>query len=108
MAEDQEHLFEKILELALKDKLVLWAGGGLSFEAGYPTGGELAEKLWNRLSEVEQEFVPKDLLKLSDYFVNRGKNGSQDLISILKEIFNTKVGKSCSSTLLHWDSLHSY
>jgi hypothetical protein len=26
MPEDQEHLFEKILELALKDKLVLWAG----------------------------------------------------------------------------------
>lgn len=24
MADDQEHVFEKILELALKDKLVLW------------------------------------------------------------------------------------
>lgn len=87
MSADQDTLFEKILELALKDKLVLWAGAGLSAEANYPTGWELTEKLFERLSEEEKKFVPKDLLKISDYLANREENGRDKLISILKEIF---------------------
>jgi len=87
MPKDQDIHFDKVLELALKDKLMLWAGAGLSREAGYPTGGELAEKLFVRLSEEEKVFVPKDLLRVSDYLVDRGKNGRAELISMLKEIF---------------------
>lgn len=100
MQQDQEILFEKILELALKDKLVLWAGAGLSREAGCPTGWELGEILWNRLSKDEQKFVPKDLWKVSDYFVNRGNNGRAELILILKEIFKIELQKSESHEII--------
>lgn len=100
MAEDQDALFEKILELAMKDKLVLWAGAGLSMEAGYPTGWELTEKLWYRLSEEEKKFVPKELLKVSDHFVNRKKNGRDELILVLKEIFNIEPQKSESHEII--------
>ncbi|PZV76104.1 NAD-dependent SIR2 family protein deacetylase [Algoriphagus aquaeductus] len=100
MPEDQEHLFEKILELALKDKLVLWAGAGLSAEAGYPTGWELTEKLFERLSEEEKRFVPKDLLKISDYLANREENGRDKLISILKEIFIIEPKQSESHEMI--------
>lgn len=94
MPSDQENLFEKILELALKDKLVLWAGAGLSMEAGYPSGWELTEMLWERLSEEEKKDLNKDLLKVSDRIVNRGNNGREELISILRDIFNIETKES--------------
>ena len=100
MSADQDTLFEKILELALKDKLVLWAGVGLSAEANYPTSWKLTEELFERLSEEEKKFVPKDLLKISDYLVNREENGRDKLISILKEVFIIEPKQSESHELI--------
>lgn len=94
MTEDQEQLFEKILVLALKNKLVLWAGAGLSMEAGYPSGSQLAELLWRRLPEDEKLGLSKDLLMVSDFYVHRNDKGRDELIMLLKEIFKKKDQKS--------------
>lgn len=100
MVTDQDMLFEQILELALKDKLVLWAGAGLSREAGYPTGSELAEILWAKLTDEEKRAFSKDLLKISDCLENRGKNGRDELISILKDVFSIEPKQSRSHEII--------
>ena len=100
MIEDQEQLFEMILEMALKGKLILWAGAGLSMEAGYPSGGQLADLLWQRLPEEERNDLQIDLLKVSDYYVNRQENGRKELIKTLKEIFEKEPQPSDSHEII--------
>ena len=100
MIDGQEQLLERILEMALKGKLILWAGAGLSMEAGYPSGGQLAELLWQRLPEVERNDLQIDLLKVSDFFVHRNDKGRDELIVLLKEIFKKKDQKSESHDVI--------
>lgn len=84
---NQDRLFENILTLAMKGKMILWAGAGLSKEAGYPLGGELAQKLIDGLPESEKGEPFQDLMKIGDYYVNREPNGRDKLIEILKKEF---------------------
>lgn len=96
MNKEQQLLFEKILSLAMRGKLVLWAGAGLSMEAGYPSGWGLSQILWDKLSNTEKyELQPisieecnTSLSQISDYYINNGAKGKNSLLEILKEVFD--------------------
>ncbi len=83
---------EKIFELVRQEKIVLWAGSGLSKYAGYPLGKELSEILYNSLTiaergEIEDKMALPDL---SEQLI-RLKGGKRDhLITLLKTIFLKK------------------
>lgn len=96
----QDDIFEKILELALKGKLILWAGAGLSMEAGYPSGKDLAKLLLDSLPEEERIALSNDLMKVSDYYVNRNNDGRQELIRMLRKIFLKNPLKSESHEVI--------
>ena len=52
---------DNLFKLIRKEKVVLWAGAGFSLYAGYPSGKQLTEILFENLSEEEKQEVSKDL-----------------------------------------------
>lgn len=98
MNSEQQQLFEKILELYMKDKLVLWAGAGLSMEAGFPSSTELSQILLSKLTDEEKRDVKEDLLSVSDHYVHLNKK--DQLIEILKKVFEMKGKESESHEII--------
>ncbi|MCP4623666.1 MAG: hypothetical protein GY850_09065, partial [bacterium] len=84
---------DTLIKFILKKKPVLWVGAGLSIDAGYPTVGQLADKLW-----TEHAFDPRpsesDPYRLIDAFYQKYKRGALD--EALSEIIPAGV-KSCST-----------
>lgn len=80
---------EKLFDLIRKEKVMLFAGAGLSIYAGYPSGKSLGEAFYNNLTlSVQKEVeLTSDLLKLTEDIFNI-KNGNKNyLIQILKKEF---------------------
>lgn len=73
------------LSRAIQDrKVILWAGAGLSSDAGYPTGTDLANLLLERLGEPQD--TREALSSVAERFVTATK-GREELEQLLKELF---------------------
>jgi hypothetical protein len=48
---------DKIFELIRKEQVALWIGSGFSLYAGYPSGKELSQIIYDSLSISEREDV---------------------------------------------------
>jgi hypothetical protein len=74
------------LSRAIQDrKVILWAGAGLSSDAGYPTGKDLANLLLKRLGESQD--TREKLPSVAERFVTATK-GRDELEQVLKELFS--------------------
>ena len=72
------------LSRAIQDrKVILWAGAGLSGDAGYPTGNDLANLLLERLGEPQD--TREALSSVAERF--RTAKGREELEQLLKELF---------------------
>lgn len=83
---------ERIFELIRKEEAALFSGAGMSLYAGYPSGAQLAEILFNNLTNDLQKDVnfSSDLPKLAeDIYYLKGGNKNY-LIEILKKEFQKK------------------
>jgi len=90
---------EKLFEYIRKEEVIIWAGAGFSKYAGYPSGAQLAEIIYNHLSPTEQQETNSNypLDYLSEDFV-RIKDGSRKALNkILKKTFS----KTPESTAYH-------
>jgi hypothetical protein len=81
---------EKLFELIRKEKVILWAGAGMSRYAGYPSGEELRSIIFNDLTKEEQVSIglassPLDALT-EEYCIIRD-DGKDRLFKILNDIF---------------------
>ncbi len=81
----KERLFEKIRH----ESVVLWAGAGLSIYAGYPTGVQLAQILYNNLpAEDQSSTLPTaPLTNIATELVRSNGNKRNNLNKILCDIF---------------------
>lgn len=55
--------FELLLNLLRNGEIVLWAGSGLSFYAGYPTSDDIVNEILSRVSEEQRTFFKDQSLK---------------------------------------------
>jgi hypothetical protein len=73
------------LSRAIQDrKVILWAGAGLSSDAGYPTGTDLANLMLERLGEPQG--ADEKLPSVAERF--KTEKGREALEQLLKEIFS--------------------
>ena len=80
---------ERLFELIRKEEVLLFAGAGFSMYAGYPSGKELAKKMYNKLTPNQQDEIEltSNLLQVTEDIYNL-KNGNKNyLIEILKKEF---------------------
>lgn len=74
------------LSRAIQDrKVILWAGAGLSGDAGYPTGTDLANLLLERLGEPQD--TREALSSVAERFRTTAR-GREELEQLLKELFS--------------------
>ncbi len=89
---------ENLFKLIREEEVIIWAGAGISMNAGYPSGNKLSEIIYGNLSEAEKNAINKNL-NLPDLTeeIFRIKNGNRNfLIKNLKSIFD-KVHESSES-----------
>lgn len=84
----KDELFEKVRS----EEVVLWAGAGLSMYAGFPSGKELSELILDKMTESTRHQINKNssLLEMTEDFTRIHGGNRNQLIRILKEIFNRK------------------
>lgn len=88
--------FENLFELIRKENVVIWAGVGLSLYAGYPSGKQLVNFLYNTLSITEKREIDKSLT-LPDFAETYYRIKEHDMSSIihaLNKIFTETPPKS--------------
>ncbi len=87
---------ESLFKLIRKEEVVIWAGAGLSINAGFPSGNELKEILLNDLTKPEQENINKSLQlpALAEEYFRLKNNNRNSLIRILNQTFLNKKPKS--------------
>lgn len=93
---------ERIFELIREEDMVLFVGAGFSMYAGYPSGGKLAEYIYNKLSEGEKKDInfTYDLSSLTEeiYYL---KNQNNNFISkCIKDVFSTPPTNNTTHLLL--------
>ncbi|HLY69182.1 MAG TPA: SIR2 family protein [Puia sp.] len=89
----------KIFEWIRQEKLVLWAGSGLSKYAGYPTGKELSAIIYQSLSRGEQQEIESSLslADMTEQFIRIKEGNRNPLNVLLRDVFS----KSPSSLKFH-------
>src|SRR5690606_28143753 len=92
----------RIFELIREEDMVLFVGAGFSMYAGYPSGGKLAEYIYNKLSEGEKKDInfTYDLSSLTEeiYYL---KNQNNNFISkCIKDVFSTPPTNNTTHLLL--------
>ncbi|KJS07662.1 MAG: hypothetical protein VR77_00280 [Flavobacteriales bacterium BRH_c54] len=80
---------DNLFNLIRKEEVIIVAGAGLSIYAGFPSGKELAEIIYNGLSEAEKKEVNENLLlpDLAEEFYRIKGNNKNALITLLKKHF---------------------
>lgn len=91
---------EKLFELVRKENVIIWAGAGLSLYAGFPSGKELVENLYNTLSKDEKKEISKSL-PLQDFAEEFCRIKGNDMSSLIQILNNTFVKFTPTSTLCH-------
>jgi hypothetical protein len=78
-----------VFEIVRNEQAVLWIGSGFSLYAGYPSGKQLSEILYNNLSKNEQGQVSinSSLIDLSEEFIRIKGNDRKVLNYILEKEF---------------------
>ncbi|WP_163729618.1 SIR2 family protein [Parabacteroides sp. 52] len=87
-------MMEMLFELIRKEDVLLWAGAGFSYYAGYPLGRDIPNILYNNLSISEKEDIQYcyDLQRLAEDIINvRGDR--RQLIDELSNIFQKEPSR---------------
>lgn len=93
---------QRIFELIRKEEVVLFVGAGMSYYAGYPLGGGLAQILYDKLTDdvrANIEFTYNLPKICQDIYTMKGGNKSY-LIETLKEEFKKKPKNTETHVLL--------
>jgi hypothetical protein len=83
-------MYSHLFELIRKEEVVLFLGAGFSLKAGYPSGKELSEKIYNSLKRGERKLIQQNLglPELTEEFVQI-KNGDRGILyDLLHKEFN--------------------
>ncbi len=91
---------DNLFSLIRKEEVIIWAGAGLSINAGFPSGQKLGEILVNNLSKSQREIINSSLTlpDLAEEFYRLKGNNRNALITILKKTFQNT---SLKPTSLH-------
>lgn len=86
---------ERLFELIRKEEVLIWAGAGMSMYAGYPSGNELAKRIYNSLTSSEKEIISPNLLlpDLAEEY-NRLRLSVNPLIGLLKKVIESHTPTS--------------
>lgn len=87
---------DNLFNLIRNEEVIIWAGAGISINAGYPAGKKLSEILYNDLSESEKQVIGKNL-NLPDLTeeIYRVKGGNKNyIIKTLKSVFDKSTDLS--------------
>lgn len=81
---------ESLFNYVRNEKVIIWAGAGLSLYAGYPSGSDLFKVLISNLSDSELEQINQNgsLSDLAEEFFRVKGNNKNQLISVIKKTFN--------------------
>jgi NAD-dependent SIR2 family protein deacetylase len=80
---------ERLYELIRKEDVVLFCGAGMSIYAGFPSGNQLAQVIYDQLTTSEAEEIPAGLTlpDLCEQLVDLRKS-KNSLIALLKKLYN--------------------
>ncbi len=80
---------DNLFQLIREEEVIIWAGAGLSFYAGFPSGKRLGEILTESLSKAEKELLPTSLMlpDLAEEYYRIKGNNKNSLLKILNKIF---------------------
>jgi len=80
---------QRVIELIRKGEVVLFCGAGMSLYAGYPSGSQLAQKIYASMTDEEKECLNENLAlpDLAEEYVNLKLGKRNALLSICKEAF---------------------
>lgn len=83
-------MYQRLFELIRQEEVVLFVGAGFSVKAGYPSGKDLSQIIYNSLNATEKEAVSSNLplSTLAEEFVQVRLGLRNPLIQILKEIYS--------------------
>jgi len=86
---------ERLFELIRKEDVVIWAGSGFSLYAGYPSGKELTQIIFDSLTNTEQSNVSNgmSLADIAEEFVQIKADRGQ-LINILTQHYQPKLAEA--------------
>jgi len=87
-------LLNKIFESVRKENAIIWAGAGVSIQAGFPSGQKLAETFLNSISESQTSYFENksSLMEITEEFVQI--NDKESAINVIKSEFNKIGGES--------------
>lgn len=82
-------VLERLYELIRKEDVVLFCGAGMSIYAGFPSGNQLAQIIYDQLTPLEAEEIPAGLTlpDLCEQLVDLRKS-KNSLIALLKKLYN--------------------
>lgn len=80
---------DNLFQLVRQEEVIIWAGAGLSFYAGYPSGKGIGKILIESLSKDEKKELDSSLLlpDLAEEYYRIKGNNKNALIKILKKTF---------------------
>lgn len=83
---------DKIFELIRKEQVVLWVGSGFSLYAGYPSGKQLSQIIYDSLTISEKEEVSNNLplTEMAEQYIRLKLDSKNSLNNLLKQIFSKK------------------
>lgn len=83
------NVLERVFELIRKEELILFCGAGTSMYAGYPSGKQLADTIYSKMTkdEIDQISTNLPLPDLTEEFINMRMGSRNALITILKDVF---------------------
>lgn len=80
---------QRVIELIRKGEVVLFCGAGMSLYAGYPSGRQLAQRIYESMTDPEKGCIDANLAlpELAEEYVNLKLGKRNALISMCKEAF---------------------
>lgn len=93
-AKTNEKLLNRIFESVRKENAIIWAGAGVSLQAGFPSGIKLGKTFLGDLNDKERSYFDNktSLLDITEEYVQI--KGRDSAIKILKREFNNEGGES--------------
>ena len=82
-------MYDRLFNLVRREEVILFVGAGFSIKAGYPSGKELCQIIYNNLSESEKSKISKELSlpELTEEFVQLRGSSRNAIITLLKNIY---------------------
>lgn len=93
-------LLNKILESIRRENAIIWAGAGVSIQAGFPSGQKLAEIFLHEVPESQKYFFENktSLMDITEEFIQL--NNRKSAIKIVSREFNQTGGESDFHSIL--------